>query len=78
MFIRQYVIYTLTDVQEMIKGIGFDLRLVEVWQSDMSPYISITIPKKSTDDYETFNFGNSQGHFFRMLYTQLDKSTTAN
>lgn len=38
-WLKRRVLDGISEIQDMIKGMGFDLPLVEVWQSDISPYI---------------------------------------
>lgn len=72
-WLRRRVLDGITDMQEMIKSIGFDLPLVEAWQADLSPYISITLPNKFANQIGYLNYGMQREHFFKKMYSQLDE-----
>jgi hypothetical protein len=79
-WLKRRVLNGISDMQEMIKGLGFELPLIEAWQSNMAPFISIIIPRsphgglvKSTDEFEFINYGIQREHFFEKMYAQLDE-----
>jgi len=47
----------ISETQEMIGGSGFELPLVEAWQLDLFPYISISLINKSTNEVTFYDFG---------------------
>jgi hypothetical protein len=71
-WLKRRVLDGISEMQDMIKGnMGFDLPLVEAWQSDNSPYISIIIPNKSTGEVACFNYGMQQEPFAEKMGAQF-------
>jgi hypothetical protein len=56
-WLRCRVLDGISEMQGILGNMGFNLPLIEAWQSDISPYISIVIPNKSTGTVEIFNYG---------------------
>jgi hypothetical protein len=59
---KKRIFHAISDTQELLKGLGFDLPLVEAWHMDMSPYISIAIPDEM-EGVQFCNFGRQRQHF---------------
>lgn len=73
-WLKRRILDGISEVQDMIKGNGgFDLPLVEAWQLDNSPYISIIIPNKSTNEVECFNYGVQQEPFAEKMGAQFSE-----
>jgi hypothetical protein len=66
-WLKRRVLNGISDMQEMIKGLGFDLPLVEAWQEDISPFISVTIPNKLTNVVKYYSYGREREHFLEKI-----------
>jgi hypothetical protein len=56
-WLKRRILDAASEMQELIKGLGFDLPLLEAWQSDMSPFISVAAYNRSTNNIDTINYG---------------------
>jgi hypothetical protein len=59
---KRRIFDSIAEMQELIRGLGFDLPLVEAWQSNMSPFIMVSILDKLTDDIKLFNYSRDREH----------------
>lgn len=75
---KRRIFHSISDNEEFIRELGVDLPLVEAWQADMSPYITIAIP--SAEKLSYFHFGRNRELFkeyLRITMEELSKHTSS-
>jgi hypothetical protein len=61
-WLKRHIFNSIAEMQELIRGLGFDLPLVEAWQSNMSPFIMVSMLDELTDNIELCNYTREREH----------------